>query len=481
MQYKDDVLATIAERGGNIGQFTSYTPNGRQRYARIRGIDPAHRFKTIEAAIRAILDTGAPFVNIRSFLPKKSDGNPFIMGRNGFETPEKLGAKARELIAQGFYLILNEELDVNDGGFSGVLMGNVAEFATRDVPRCVEKPGCAVMPRLMMLKFAHAIYGHRINIPYDRRNRIEFSVHPGPVGYLKEHQIIWQVEHSDLAYEMRETQPWWSNRVSQDMGDKAYGLLIAHLYGFLVPFTRVVGRFMPPFEFGEKTHSPRASWRRTCPAIQQPGRFTTTHGQIDPYALMNRENPDATKITAMLFQDDVQAIYSGATITDTAGQAIIEGKEGCGDTFMIGNASPVAALPLHVNDAVQNVWEKACTLFGPVRFEWCYDRTGTVWIMQFHVGQSSSYGNVIYEGATPPKRFERFIVARGLDALYELAERAERDGFGIILDGDVGITSHFGDILRRKKSLRGANCHKFVERKNSCHSWQEFFIMMQYS
>ena len=165
MQLKDEMLNHIAERGSNIAQFVSFAPNGMQRFTRIRGVMPSHRFVNVEEAVTAILRTGAPYVNIRSFLPEKPDGNPFLMGRKGFETSQKVANKVQELIAQGFYIIVNEEIDVGDGGFSGVSLGNVAEFATRDVPRCVEKPGCAILSRLVMLEFARSVYSHRITIP----------------------------------------------------------------------------------------------------------------------------------------------------------------------------------------------------------------------------------------------------------------------------------------------------------------------------
>lgn len=449
MQLKDEMLDRIAEQSGNIAQFVSFAPDGSQRFMRIRGIEPSRQFANTEEAITAILRTGAPYVNIRSFLPEKPDGNPFFMGRDGFETPQKVSAKVQELVKEGFYVIVNEEVNVNDGGFSGVLLGNVAEFATRDTPRCVEKPGCAILPRLVMLHFARTVYSHRINIPYDRSYRIEFSVHPGPVGYAKEHQIIWQIEKTERGKEIPEPKPYWSNRVSEDMGDKAYGLLVAHLYNFLVPHTKVVGRVIPPFEFGERTGSPEPCWRRTCPKVQQPGLFTTKHGHIDPFALMQEEDPDATKIAAIIFQDNVEAIYSGAAITDAAGDIVIEGKTGHGDEFMIGTEAPDTSLPEHVEDAVRNVWERAYAVFGPVRFEWCYDKTGTVWIVQFSVGQSATVGDVIYPGE--PQHFEVFEANQGLEALRPLAEQAKEERFGIILKGNVGITSHFGDVLRRNQ------------------------------
>ncbi len=447
--YKDEILDRIAVEGANVAQFASFAPDGKQRFSRIRGVLPDHRFANFEEAAASIQRTGASFVNIRTFLPQKPDGNPFVFGRKGFDTPAKVAAKVREFLAEGFYVILNEEIDIRDGGFSGVMIGNVAEFATRDIPRCVEKPGCAVLPRLKTIKMARLIYGRRINIPYDRSYRVEFSVHPDAVGYYREHQIIWQVEKTAHGKDTPEPVPSWPNRVSADMGDKAYGLLMAHLYDVgLVPHTTVVGRYLPKFEFGTRTESESDCWRRTCPKEQQPGLFTTAHGQVDPFELMQKEDPDAKKITAFIFQDNVDAVFSGAAITGGDGELIIEGKAGHGDDFMVGAGGP-STLPDKVTDIVRNHWEVAKKDFGPVRFEWVYDRKGSLWIVQFHVGQSASSGNTVYPGE--PEKFVEFDVARGLEELRVLAAQASTESFGVILRGNVGITSHFGDILRRSK------------------------------
>lgn len=449
MQFKDEALNRIAEQGGNIAQFVSFAPNGTQRFARIRGVSHSQRFTNVEEAVSTILQTGPTHVSIRSFLPERPDGNPHFMGSKGFETPMKVSAKVQELMAQGFYIMITEEVDVYDGGVYGVMLGNIVEFATRDTPRCVEKSGCAALPRFVMPDFVQTVYGHSFNIPYDRSYRVEFSVHPSRIGYGNQHQIIWQIEQTEHGGEVPEPKPYWPNRVSMDMGDKAYGLLMAHLYGFRVPHTRIVGRFIPPFEFGDKTGSPETCWRRTCPTVQQPGRFTTKHGQVDPFALMQAEDPERTQIAALMFQDNVEAVYSGATITDATGNTIIEGKAGHGDDFMIGVVAPDANLPVYIKDGIRSIWEKAYNVFGAVRFEWCCDKSGTVWIVQFHVGQSASAGNIIYPGKS--KRFEICEVTQGLEVLRSLIERAKQEKFGIILKGNIGITSHFGDILRRAR------------------------------
>jgi hypothetical protein len=163
---------------------------------------------------------------------------------------------------------------------------------------------------------------------------------------------------------------------------------------------------------------------------------------------MRKEDPRGTQIAALIFQDDVEASYSGAAVTNGDGSVIIEGKAGHGDQFMLGEA-PDSHLPDYVKDSVQNVWERACRIFGPVRFEWCFDKTGTVWIVQFHLGRRNSNGNVIYPGK--PEGFKVFKVSKGIKEFRSLIEQAKKEKFGIILKGNVGITSHFGDLLWRNE------------------------------
>ncbi len=70
-----------------------------------------------------------------------------------------------------------------------------------------------------------------------------------------------------------------------------------------------------------------------------------------------------------------------------------------------------------------------------------------VWIVQLHCGATKSSGSIIYPG-NPPK-YHEFNVEQGLEALRELISNVNNQSEGILLVGDVGITSHFGDVLRR--------------------------------
>jgi hypothetical protein len=447
---KDLAMNEVATRGGNVGMFASFAPDGTKRYSRIRGFTSDQAFPTPLSAIQALYSAGAENVNIRTFTPDQPDGNPFFYGPScgfGREHPELATAKVAEMLAAGYHVIVNETIDVNDGGFSGVAYGDTFEFAACDTPRCVEKDGTATLPRDLALAFIHAIYRFHLHLPYASSVRVEFSVHPRQVGYLGQQVLIWQAEEHPESLPPRPEPPRWPNRYSQFLGDKAYGILLAHLHGIPVPWTAVFGRTIPFFEFGLRVNSGADRWVRTAPRVQVPGLFTTKRGWLDPFELMQREDPTNERIASILVQDGIASRWSGATLTTPDSEPLIEGQPGEGDHFMVGQTAPSQDLPHDVELAVRDLWWRLTNLFeGPVRFEWAYDGQ-QVWLLQLHVGASQSYGSTIYPGE--PETWVEFTVTNGLEALRVLIERAQAEGFGIKLIGNVGITSHFGDVLRR--------------------------------
>lgn len=447
MHFKDAVLDALA-REANVAQFVSFGPQLEQRYARVYGYKPNHRFATPRDGIAAVLATSSgASVNVRSFDPASPKSREFVYGLKSVEEAEGI---VRRLGASGLYTIVNETIDVRDGGVSGVLLGNVIEFAPGDTPRCVEKPGTAALPRVLGLRLLTVVYGFRPSLErYGPRRRIEFSLHPLRCGFRHEHTVIWEMEHvdpSDARADLR-----WPNRFSSFIGDKAFGLLVADQLGLPVPETTVICRAISPFRFGRPTGSAE-TWIRTCPRVQMPGKYTTKRGWLDPFKLMAEEDPTGEFIASILAQAGIEATFSGALIASERtngrkGALTIEGTRGFGDEFMV-NRKKKTTLPPGIKARVKRLYTKAANQLGPVRFEWVADDRRT-WIVQFHRGASPSHGRVIYPGK--PQSFRRFDVEEGLEPLRALIDQVVEQDEGIVLVGDVGVTSHFGDVLRRAR------------------------------
>ena len=47
--------------------------------------------------------------------------------------------------------------------------------------------------------------------------------------------------------------------------------------------------------------------------------------------------------------------------------------------------------------------------------------------------------------------YHRFDVTKHIDELRDLIARVQGTGEGIILAGNIGVTSHMGDLLRRAR------------------------------
>jgi hypothetical protein len=346
-----------------------------------------------------------------------------------------------KLASKGLYTIVNETIDINDGGVSGVVLGNILEFAPRDTPRCVEKPGTVTIEKELGLRLLKTVYGFMPTLQrYQSSERVEFSIHPIRRGTLDDHTIVWEVE--DVGFTQSSASTTWPNRFSRFIGDKVFGLLLANILSLPVPATTVVPRWLPPFSFGKKPGT-GDTWIRTSPIEQEPGRYTTHRGWVDPFNLMVNEDPEGTKIASVLAQEGVNAIYSGSLIVDRNGGLVIEGTSGFGEDFMLGRS--IGDLPKLVEQSVIELYHRAESYLGPVRFEWVYDGD-IAWILQLHKGVTSSLGNTIVPGEAVC--FHRFHVVEGIEALRKLISEVKPHE-GIILVGHVGITSHLGDLLRR--------------------------------
>ena len=111
---------------------------------------------------------------------------------------------------------------------------------------------------------------------------------------------------------------------------------------------------------------------------------------------------------------------------------------------MLARAAP-APLPDRVLDDVRRLGARAAAALGPVRFEWSHDGR-TAWVVQLHQAASTATRHHHPPGhpgpLAPVRPGPRPRAAAPPD-------RAVDPGDGIELTGDVGVTSHAGDLLRR--------------------------------
>lgn len=438
---KDASLDRLAEVI-NVAQFVSFSPGRtglRQEYARIQSFQPNYRFKSTRHALGSLLQNSADGqINLRSFTPENPQSREFIYG---LKVLDDAVAAAERLGSEGLFVIANETVDVHDGGVSGVIMGNVIEFAPDDTPRSVEKPGIASLPRLWGMKMLSIVYGFWPEIDVPRESRLEFSIHPKPRGWRNTHTLGWEYAiASDFDMKPKLT---WPNRFSRMIGDKVYGLMIAQLAGLSVPRTTVINRRIAPFTFGRSTGSSEV-WTRTSPHEQVPGKFTTAKGWLDPFELLNAEDPDGSQIASILCQSAVVPAYSGAAIVTADGDLLVEGVAGDGTAFMMGS-SPPEDLPKNVLRAVEELHHRAAQSLGVVRLEWVFDGL-SAWIVQLHRGATRSMANVLVPGEA--ERWIPFEAELGLEELRK-AVALLAPGEGLVLRGEVGLTSHVADVIRR--------------------------------
>ena len=440
MLFKDAVLDRLSD-SANVAQFVSFDAHVEQRYARIRGFAPNHRFQTADRAIEALLTASADeSVNVRSFTPDNPKSREFIYGLRN--VADAASAVSR-LASTGLITIVNETVDVHDGGASGVALGNVIELAPGDTPRCVEKEGTVAFARDLGLQLLETVYHFRPALAFEPDFRVEFSLHPLRRGFRHDHTILWELENVGHTHSAAETR--WPNRFSRFIGDKAFGLLLADSLGLPVPATTVFPRFLPPFNFGRRVGTGE-TWIRTCPVVQDPGHFTTQRGWCDPFKLLMAEDPEGVLISSVLAQEGIDAAFSGSLIVQADGEIKIEGTRGYGDKFMLGLAELVV-LPDEVTSAVVTVYEQAKKTLGPVRMEWVFDTRGEPWIVQIHRGITTSQGLIVHPGEA--SFYHRFEVSRGIDELRALIAAVKNTREGIVLVGQVGVTSHLGDLLRK--------------------------------
>jgi len=439
--FRKDKSLDLLANSINVAQFVSFSPELqiKQEYSRVLGYSPNHVFSGLREAIEILMrNSPESSLNVRSFTPEDPKSNEFLYGLKNIEDIE---AAVKRISGMGLHVIVNETVDVNDGGVSGVYQGGTIEFAPDDTPRCVEKPGVASLPKTWAIEMLERVYGFPIDLDIVSDFRLEFSIHPKPRGWKHTHILGWELEY--IGGSPIEPTIKWPNRFSQLIGDKAFGLLMGSEIGLPIPRTTVIGRRIAPFTFGEETGSAER-WIRTCPREQVAGKFTTHHGWLDPFTLLAKEDPAGDQIASVIAQDAVQAQYSGALIVGADGEPIIEGRKGEGEELMLGTVLP-EQLPDYITKNVIELYATAYKYLGPVRFEWVHDEK-RAWVVQLHRGATETTAMVLVPGEV--SMWRRFDISRGLEELRgELKDLLSDEG--LILVGQVGLTSHVADVVRK--------------------------------
>lgn len=435
LELKDEVLDYISA-SFNVAQFASFAPfDLKPRYSRIYGFQPNHQGVCLEDTLQALIDNSLEkSVNVRTFKPGFMKGNPFYYG---IKTVSDVIELLKKSAADGFYTIVNETIDIHDGGVSGVVMNDIIEFSPNDTPKCVEKEGVCSLPRNIGINILQTVYGFTPNLNFREDLRVEFSIHPKRRGFQKSHTIIWEVEQGvdhQTDFDIN-----WPNNFSRFIGDKAFGLLVANEFGASVPKSTLLARNVTPFSFGKETGLSEI-WFRTCPMEKTAGKFPTYFGWSDPFRLM--ADDELLPVASILSQQSVDAVYSGATVPSKK-ELVVEGVLGFGDDFMIGKASPVK-IPANVISEINNIYLELKNQLGEINFEWVYDGT-KVWLVQLSKSTILSSSKVIYPGKV--NYYIQFNVDNNLEDLRNLIKTLSPDT-GIELIGKIGITSHFGDVLR---------------------------------
>lgn len=446
---KDERLHRLSKKY-NVARFASFGPEGR-RFCDFGNLPWPSSFEggkrkkdflrpdLYDAAKKLIEIAGS--LNIRSFREEQADGNPLVMG-----VTDAIDAvtKAQELIGQGYYVILNENIRRDGLMVSGVIQKKYVEFAPDDIPRCVEKKACSSLPVAFASRMLSVFLGVPVILPV-AKGRLEFSAYPDRLGTKDGHVLFWE-EGDGAKTQMRIRQP---DAFSMHIGDKTWGLLFADSLrheDIRVPRCSVFlrGVEFPVMQFGTGAGSMKA-WTRTAPKTPVPGKYSTIRGFVDPHALMEKDDPEGNDVVSAIVQEEVPAEWSGTAFLDN-GRLVIEGVRGFGDGYMSAEASP-EMVPLEPRMAVKRMI-KAISDWArrPVHVEWAFDGK-RAWLLQLHFLERPA--RILDDGWIvhgDPAEWRRWDPADGLESLRALAG-ADGD-YGILVAGEIGLGSHAADILR---------------------------------
>src|ERR1017187_4515898 len=207
--FKDSVLNGLADTC-NVAQFISFGPDLLRRHVRVGQYPTDFRFRSLEDACATLLSHAPSHsINVRSFKPGEFHSD-FHYGIGNSDSGATI---VRSLAERGLYTIVNETIDVNDGGISGVYSNDVVEFAPGDTPRCVERPGTASLPSKAAFRLLQTVYGFAPALGFGPNQRIEFSIHPTKQGLRRDHTIVWELSPESSLFTSRAFR--WPNRFSR--------------------------------------------------------------------------------------------------------------------------------------------------------------------------------------------------------------------------------------------------------------------------
>lgn len=171
------------------------------------------------------------------------------------------------------------------------------------------------------------------------------------------------------------------------------------------------------------------------------------HAQLLLFFALLEQVSDSGRISSVLIQDEVPARYSGAVLTSSEHDAIVEGVAGFGDELMLGRQQP-GGLPHDLIALVMQLHLDLNSKIGGLRAEWAFDGID-VWTLQLQPEAALSAGMTIVAG-TPTHEVD-FDLDEGLSGLKELVSIVANTTAGIRIRGGVGMTSHIADLLRRHR------------------------------
>lgn len=445
----------------NVAQFFSVSPvvedctmdDFMRMRAKCRRIKPSinnvEDTRIVELVDTLLSQSNSGKVSIRTFTRDQSSGNPLKLGLSNRD--EILNILYKNSI-DGYYSIVNEYIDICDGGVSGVICNDVIEFSPNDTPRCVEKDGVCRLPARIGIKMLRIIYGVNIGFLWKKNKRIEFSIHTKKIGYLDKLYTVWEITDTNEFDENIKVPIMYPNNFSKHIGNKTFGLILAHILGLNVPSGIVINRNIRPFTLTTNPKRlPDDTIMRPAPSIKLPGEIDSKFEYTDVFEFMKE---GMENVPSLILQERVLAEYSGAAqITEDCQRCDIEGVQGFGDKFMLGMQEP-GELPSKVIDKLEGSFDKIKEyreLLGDINLEWVY--SDRVWIVQFdcvnNENKAISFTTEEPESwvqiAVPETNLKQFR-----ESVEDLLEQRDITGtnFGIEIRGNIGMLSHYGDIIR---------------------------------